>query len=214
MRCRSAAIRCRRTEADALLRQFRQQNYPNVAAFRAALEKYGLTEDELKHHLSGRWPRCASPSSASVWRVPTPPAQSADRVTMVRRRRLPKADEEDEMDAWLKQARSGTRFSSRREPSNEPRTAVSHLWTGGGLLGLDPRLFVAGIAIVRTDWFREYGAGEDHRHRGRGHRRARRVGSFNFDWTHLRAKVRNFVLHGLEPAGARRCSAPICCRSI
>src|SRR5262249_39233833 len=28
------------------------------------------------------------------------------------------------------------------------------------------------------------------------------IGSFSFDWTHLRAQVRDFVIHGLEPAGA------------
>jgi translocation and assembly module TamB len=56
--------------------------------------------------------------------------------------------------------------------------------------------------IVRTDWFRnmvrekivaavEIGTG------GRVE-----LGSFTFDWTHLRAQIRNFVLHGLEPAEA------------
>src|ERR1035441_10301968 len=28
------------------------------------------------------------------------------------------------------------------------------------------------------------------------------IGSFTFDWTHLRAQIRNFVVHGLEPADA------------
>lgn len=76
------------------------------------------------------------------------------------------------------------------------------LWVGGGLAGLIVVLFVAGIAIVRTDWFRnmvreqivaavESGTG------GRAE-----IGSFTFDWTHLRAQIRNFVVHGLEPADA------------
>jgi translocation and assembly module TamB len=82
------------------------------------------------------------------------------------------------------------------------RTKRVLLWTGGGLLGLILVLFVAGIAIVRTDWFRsmvrekivaavESGTG------GRAE-----LGSFTFDWTHLRAQIHNFVLHGLEPADA------------
>jgi translocation and assembly module TamB len=76
------------------------------------------------------------------------------------------------------------------------------LWVSGGLLGLLLVVFLAGIAIVRTDWFRnmvrekiiaavETGTG------GRAE-----IGSFTFDWTHLRAQIRNFVVHGLEPADA------------
>ena len=67
------------------------------------------------------------------------------------------------------------------------RTKRVLLWIGGGLLGLILILFVTGIAIVRTDWFRsmvrekivaavETGTG------GRAE-----LGSFTFDWTHLRA---------------------------
>ncbi len=90
-------------------------------------------------------------------------------------------------------------------PVKLTRTKRILLWTGGGLLGLILVLFVSGIAIVRTDWFRnmvrekivaavETGTG--------GHAE---LGSFTFDWTHLRAQIRDFVLHGLEPAG----SAPL-----
>ena len=82
------------------------------------------------------------------------------------------------------------------------RTKRVLLWIGGGLLGLILLLFVTGIAIVRTDWFRsmvrekivaavETGTG------GRAE-----LGTFNFDWTHLRAQIHNFVLHGLEPPDA------------
>jgi translocation and assembly module TamB len=76
------------------------------------------------------------------------------------------------------------------------------VWAGGGLLGLVLVLCVAGIVIVRTQWFRnmvrekivaavETGTG------GRAE-----LSSFSFDWTHLRAHVRNLVVHGLEPADA------------
>jgi translocation and assembly module TamB len=82
------------------------------------------------------------------------------------------------------------------------RTKRILLWTGGGLLGLILVLFVTGIAIVRTDWFRDMvrqkivAAVET----GTGGRAE--LGSFTFDWTHLRAQIRTFVLHGLEPADA------------
>lgn len=76
------------------------------------------------------------------------------------------------------------------------------LWAGGGVAGLVLALLITGIVIVRTDWFRnmvrekivaavESGTG------GRAE-----LGSFDFDWTHLRARIRRFVIHGLEPAGA------------
>jgi translocation and assembly module TamB len=76
------------------------------------------------------------------------------------------------------------------------------LWVGGGLAALIVVVFLAGIAIVRTEWFRnlvrekivaavETGTG--------GHAE---IGSFTFDWTHLRAQIRNFTVHGLEPADA------------
>ena len=70
------------------------------------------------------------------------------------------------------------------------------------MLGLILVLFVTGISIVRTDWFRDMvrqkivAAVET----GTGGRAE--LGSFTFDWTHLRAQIRTFVLHGLEPAGA------------
>ena len=39
------------SEADGMLRAFRQQHFRTEAAYHAALEKYGITEDELKQHL-------------------------------------------------------------------------------------------------------------------------------------------------------------------
>jgi translocation and assembly module TamB len=70
------------------------------------------------------------------------------------------------------------------------------------LFGLIAVVFVAGIVIVRTDWFRNMvrdkivTAVEDATGGKVG------ISSFHFDWTHLRAQVRDFVIHGLEPANA------------
>ena len=102
-------------DGDALLRQFRQQNHPNVAAFHAVLEKYGLTEEAVKHHLV--WQVAALRFAEQRFRManPTPPAQTANRLAD---RTLPassRAEEEDEMVAWLKQARSGTRIQFKKE---------------------------------------------------------------------------------------------------
>jgi hypothetical protein len=39
------------SDADALLRKFRQQHFASEALYSAALARYGVTEDELKQHL-------------------------------------------------------------------------------------------------------------------------------------------------------------------
>ncbi len=73
---------------------------------------------------------------------------------------------------------------------------------GGSLAGITVIGFLAGVIIVRTDWFRDMirakivAAVED----STGGKVE--IGAFTFDWTHLRAQIRNFVIHGLEPAGA------------
>lgn len=73
---------------------------------------------------------------------------------------------------------------------------------GGSLAGLIAIAIIAGIVIVRTDWFRNMvrtkivSAVED----ATGGRVE--IASFAFDWHRLRAQVRGFVIHGLEPADA------------
>src|ERR1019366_1345902 len=85
-------------------------------------------------------------------------------------------------------------------PMSRPKRVA--LWVGGGLAALIVVVFLAGIATVRTGWFRnmvrekivaavETGTG------GRAE-----IGSFTFDWTHLRPQIRNFTAHGVEPADA------------
>src|SRR5437763_14237109 len=73
---------------------------------------------------------------------------------------------------------------------------------GGSIVGLIVVVLVAAIVIVQTDWFRNtvrtklVAAVED----ATGGNVE--VGSFNFDWHHLRVQIRNFVIHGTEPTGA------------
>jgi translocation and assembly module TamB len=76
------------------------------------------------------------------------------------------------------------------------------LIAGGGLAGLIALVFIAGIIVVRTEWFRDtvrakiVSAVEE----GTGGKAS--IGAFAFDWTQLRVDIRNFVIHGLEPADA------------
>lgn len=98
-------------QADALLRQFRQLHYPSDAVYRAALQKYGITEDQLKARLlwqvtaigftdyrfrtSFQDDNTASDGDTSANRSATPaPAGSVDQ----------------QLDAWLKQTRNDTKI--------------------------------------------------------------------------------------------------------
>src|SRR5580704_11143933 len=71
-----------------------------------------------------------------------------------------------------------------------------------GLAGFVILVVVAGILVVRTDWFRNYvrqkvTTATEEATGGRVE-----IGSFAFDWTHLSATVTDFVIHGNEAAGA------------
>ena len=70
------------------------------------------------------------------------------------------------------------------------------------IAGLLLILVVGVIVTVRTAWFRNFVrekiiASVEEATGGKVD-----VGSLTFDWTHLRATVRDFVIHGLEPPGA------------
>src|SRR5579872_2092093 len=72
---------------------------------------------------------------------------------------------------------------------------------GASILGLMIVLVVASILVMRTTWFHNFVrekiiATVEDSSGGKVE-----IGSFEFDWTHLRATIRNFVLHGTERAG-------------
>lgn len=104
------------SEGEAVLRKFQQENYQGIPSFRAALENHGLTEDEVKRHLL--WQAAAmrftdlrfhmtmaAPATTSA-APSTDQSQSADRSddTTV----------EDQMEVWLKEARSNTRIQFKK----------------------------------------------------------------------------------------------------
>lgn len=121
-------------KADAMLAMFRQEHYRSDADLRAALQKYGLTEDELKQYLlwqltaiqftderfhpttqtapessANREIQPPAPSPKPVAPPTFPPTESADRL-------VPGANSVDqELDAWLKQARAATRVQFKEE---------------------------------------------------------------------------------------------------
>jgi len=105
-------------EGSKVLADFRRANYPNEAAYRAVLNKYGVTEQELKDHLL--WQAAAINFTEQRFRMLAPPStQSANRVanpaqTGVATDGAAPADTEDQMDAWLKQARGATRIQFKK----------------------------------------------------------------------------------------------------
>src|SRR5580692_2102201 len=61
---------------------------------------------------------------------------------------------------------------------------------------------VAAILTVQTDWFRNYVKRKIIASTEQGTGGTVEIGSFRFDWRHLRAVVTDFVIHGSEPRGA------------
>lgn len=90
-------------EADRLLRSWRQEHYPSQVQFRAALAKYGITEDQLKQHLL--WEESVI-QFTQVRFQPNIPAAPTDGAN---REQNGNSSVDAQMDAWLKQTRAGTR---------------------------------------------------------------------------------------------------------
>jgi hypothetical protein len=103
-------------ESDALLRKFRQDRFHSLAEYRAAMQKYGVVEDQLKQRLL--WQLTAIRFTDLRFRSQPPEAgaQSADRATD------PTTNDDgavtsvdQQMDAWLKQARANAKIAFKPE---------------------------------------------------------------------------------------------------
>jgi hypothetical protein len=105
-------------EEDKVLAEFRKEHYPDNAQFHAALAKYGITEDELKRLLA--WQATAMQFTEARFRAAPAPAhlQSANRLRTESDGASSSASDQQvdqQMDAWLKEARSGTRIQFKKE---------------------------------------------------------------------------------------------------
>jgi len=94
-------------EADTILRNFRQERYPSQAQYQAALDRYGLTEEDLKQHLLWQ----AAVMRFTSLRFQAPPAAPAESGA----NRYQAGGEPDQMDAWLKETRAQTRIQFKKE---------------------------------------------------------------------------------------------------
>src|SRR5690349_14859514 len=71
-----------------------------------------------------------------------------------------------------------------------------------GLVAFLAIVVVASILMVRTDWFRNYVKRKIITSTEEATGGKVDLGSFSFEWSHLRAVVTDFVIHGNEPAGS------------
>lgn len=73
---------------------------------------------------------------------------------------------------------------------------------GIGIPALLLVLVVASILVIRTAWFSNYVREKIIATTEESTGGVVEIGSFQFDWMHLTARIRNFVLHGTEPKGS------------
>jgi len=102
-------------EADALLRRFRQDKFPSPVSFRSALEKYGLTEEQLRRHLL--WQLTTLRFTEARFRPAvaiTNGEHSADRAADGSSGPSEEAVDR-EMKSWLKEKRAATRIQFKKE---------------------------------------------------------------------------------------------------
>jgi hypothetical protein len=105
------------SEAQAVLRRFQQEHYPGSNDFQAALKKYGITEDQLQQRLS--WQLTAIHFTDLRFRaeVPATASNGADRADVSSKGAPPAGAQtvDQQMDTWLKEARSQVRIQFKKE---------------------------------------------------------------------------------------------------
>lgn len=102
-------------EADNMTRQFRQEHSYSDAEFRAALEKYGITEDQFKRYLLWQLTAVRFTDERFHPKIPGNPEQSANRLAAGSSAPATEPGVDDQLDAWLKEARASTRIVFKKE---------------------------------------------------------------------------------------------------
>lgn len=102
-------------DVDQMLRGFRQQHFGSIPQYRAALAKYGITEEDLKEHL--RWELAALRFTDMRFQPNAPgipsDTQSANRLKAGTA--APAGNSVDQqLDAWLKEQRANTRVQFKQ----------------------------------------------------------------------------------------------------
>jgi len=89
-------------QVESALKSFRQEHFNSIPAYRASLEKYGITEDQLKRHL--KWQLAAIEFTDQRFNTGEPSGAN---------RAAPGATD-DPFETWLKQARSQTKIQFKQ----------------------------------------------------------------------------------------------------
>jgi hypothetical protein len=106
-------------DENKVLAGFRKEHYPDDRQFSEAIGKYGISEDELKHLLA--WQATAMQFTETRFRG-IPPTGNVHTANRLRNDSEPAqaSDSTDQqidqqMEAWLKEARSSTRIQFKKE---------------------------------------------------------------------------------------------------
>ena len=99
------------SEAEALLRKFRQDRFHSLAEYHAALGKYAITEAQLKAHLLWQLTAIRFTDQRFRLQLSESPSQSADRTTDGGAAN----SVDQQMDAWLKETRGNTKIAFKPE---------------------------------------------------------------------------------------------------
>src|SRR5580700_6221583 len=75
--------------------------------------------------------------------------------------------------------------------------------------GLLLAAIVAGVIVVRTQWFRDKVRAKIVSAVETATGGTAEIGVFSFDWRHLRAQIRDFTIHGLEQRLRQSIPAPL-----
>jgi hypothetical protein len=97
------------SEAAAMVLKYRQENYPGNG-FHEALQRYGLTEEDLKQHLLWQLAAIRFTDLRFQSGLPPSPGQSANRMQSDAAVSVANPDVDRQLDAWLKEMRTNTRI--------------------------------------------------------------------------------------------------------
>ncbi|PWU02640.1 MAG: hypothetical protein C5B51_20465 [Terriglobia bacterium] len=104
------------SEVESTLRNFRQEHFNSISRYRAALQKYGITEEQLKEHLM--WQLAALRFTDIRFRaaaaLPPSNGQTANRLQS-EGEATSASTVDQQMETWLKEARGQTRVEFKKE---------------------------------------------------------------------------------------------------
>ena len=103
------------SDSQNMLREFRQEHYPGEAEFRMALQQYGVSEDQVKQYLLWELTAIRFTDERFQTQIPGNPEQTANRLAPGSTTPAHEESVDDQLDAWLKEARASARIVFKKE---------------------------------------------------------------------------------------------------